>query len=111
MIPEKGRKFVADLLNEGHPGVTTMKALACSYVWWLGIDDNLEKAVKECSQCQMTRHSCSSATSSLSHLFLGNICMLITLGLFSVICFQSSWMLSRNGWKWLKYHQQLLTSQ
>ena len=32
MIPEKGRKFVVDLLHEGHPGGTRMEALARSYV-------------------------------------------------------------------------------
>ena len=50
-----------DLLHEGHPGGTNMKVLACLCVWWPGIDDDLKRAVKECNQCQMTRHSPAQA--------------------------------------------------
>ena len=33
VIPTKGRKAVMDILHEGHPGGTRMKALAQSFVW------------------------------------------------------------------------------
>ena len=46
-----------DLLHEGHPGGTRIKALARSLVWWPGIDSDLEGRVKECQQCQLTRHT------------------------------------------------------
>ena len=57
VVPTKGRKAVMDLLHEGHPGGTWMKALARSFVWWPGIDSDLEGRVKECQQCQLTRHT------------------------------------------------------
>ena len=57
VIPAEGRKAVMYVLHEGHPGGTRMKALARSFVWWPGMNDDLESYVKECNQCQRTRHS------------------------------------------------------
>ena len=34
-----------------------MKALARSFVWWWGIDKDLENVVSSCDSCQQTRHS------------------------------------------------------
>ena len=34
-----------------------MKALARSYVWWPGIDQEIEERVKACNSCQRTRHN------------------------------------------------------
>ncbi len=61
VIPPRGRTAVMDLLHEGHPGETRMKALARSFVWWPGVDGDLENTVKECDQCQRTRHSPAQA--------------------------------------------------
>ena len=38
-----------------HSGVCRIKALARSYVWWLGIDKDIEKCVQSCSVCQVNR--------------------------------------------------------
>jgi len=55
VLPPQGLKAVViDLLHDGHPGSTQMKGLACSFVWWPGIDHHLE--VKACDACQRTRH-------------------------------------------------------
>ena len=48
IIPPEGRIRVMDLLHEGHPVTTRMKALAHSYVWWPGIDHDLQEKVKGC---------------------------------------------------------------
>ena len=40
------------LLHECHPGICRMKRLARGYVWWPGMDDELEQVVKQCTQCQ-----------------------------------------------------------
>ena len=57
VIPSQGRKEVMELLHEGHQGGTRMKALARSFVWWPGLDGDLESVVKDCDKCQSTRHS------------------------------------------------------
>ncbi len=59
--PTMGHQTVMDLLHEGHPGCTRMKALARSFVWWPGIDGDLEGRVKECHQCQLTRYTPAQA--------------------------------------------------
>ena len=39
-------------LHEGHPGVSRMKGLARMYVWWPGMDREIEDLVKSCHECQ-----------------------------------------------------------
>ena len=39
-------------LHEGHPGVSRMKGLARMYVWWPGMDREIEDLVKACYECQ-----------------------------------------------------------
>ena len=39
-------------LHEAHPGIVRMKALARSYVWWPGMDKDLEHKVRDCRECQ-----------------------------------------------------------
>ena len=57
IVPPPGRKQVLIDLHSGHPGVTEMKALARSLVWWPGLDPELENMVKGCTQCQQNRPS------------------------------------------------------
>ena len=52
VVPKQGRQAVATLLHEGHPGITRMKRLARGYVWWPGMDADLEGVVKTCVKCQ-----------------------------------------------------------
>ena len=52
VIPAKGREGIISILHEQHPGVTRIKRLARGYVWWPGIDKQLEMAVRSCTQCQ-----------------------------------------------------------
>ena len=39
-------------LHTGHPGMTKMKAVARSYLWWPGMDNDLEGTVRACERCQ-----------------------------------------------------------
>ena len=48
VIPPQLRDRVVDELHEAHPGIVKMKVLARRYVWWPGIDAQLEKKVKSC---------------------------------------------------------------
>lgn len=55
VIPPQGRKLLLDELHDTHPGMVKMKALARSYLWWPGIDHDLETLCKECTNCQSLR--------------------------------------------------------
>lgn len=55
VVPQSLQKEVVSLLHEQHIGITKMKALARSMVWWPGIDSCLEQIVRECDICQSVR--------------------------------------------------------
>ena len=38
-------------LHEDHPGVTRMKSVAKSYMWWPGLDKETENLAKSCTAC------------------------------------------------------------
>ena len=52
VIPPQGRQLVLQELHDGHLGMTRMKSLARMYVWWPGLDKDIEDLVRTCSQCQ-----------------------------------------------------------
>ena len=53
--PQKYPKQVLDELQQGHMGVVKMKSLARNYVWWPGIDQQIEDMVKSCSGYQVVQ--------------------------------------------------------
>ncbi|KAJ8023976.1 hypothetical protein HOLleu_36568 [Holothuria leucospilota] len=55
VVPPQGRKAVMKQLHEGHPGISRIKQVARSYVWWPKMDKELEQTVKDCQQCQLHR--------------------------------------------------------
>lgn len=55
VVPTMLRAKVLEELHEVHPGVVRMKALARSYVWWPGIDQDVESTVKHCQTCQTSQ--------------------------------------------------------
>ena len=52
VIPPPGREKIIDILHNTHPGMTRIKALARSYVWWPNMDAELEEKVRHCQECQ-----------------------------------------------------------
>jgi len=57
IIPTAGREPALKLFHEGHPGASRMKSLARSYIWWPGIDAEIEAKVKSCHVCQLIRNN------------------------------------------------------
>ena len=55
IVPPKLRKQVLEELHTGHLGVVKMKAVARSYVWWPGLDAQIEEKCKTCLPCQRTQ--------------------------------------------------------
>ena len=52
IVPPKARERVLEVLHSTHPGVSRMKSLARSYVWWPSMDSEIEQSVKNCQACQ-----------------------------------------------------------
>lgn len=52
IVPMKLQSLVLTMLHEEHVGMVKMKTIACSYVWWPGIDKAIEDLVKSCKSCQ-----------------------------------------------------------
>ncbi|XP_033114862.1 uncharacterized protein K02A2.6-like [Anneissia japonica] len=52
IIPVQGRERLLAELHDSHPGMVRMKALARSYLWWLGLDLDIETTVRGCTVCQ-----------------------------------------------------------
>lgn len=52
IIPTPGRERILEELHECHPGIVRMKSLARSYVWWPGLDAEIENKVRSCGTCQ-----------------------------------------------------------
>ena len=57
VIPTPGRADVLRELHEAHPGSTRMKRLARTFVWWPGIDKDIEMKVRCCLECQSVQSS------------------------------------------------------
>ena len=55
IIPLKLRDRVLQELHLEHPGVSRMKAVACSFVWWPNLDANIESLVKSHVPCQSVK--------------------------------------------------------
>ena len=57
VIPQQGQTLLLKLLHQSHPGMTRMKGLARSYVWWPHMDRDVEREVQQCEACQQNSKS------------------------------------------------------
>ena len=57
VVPPAGHKQVMEELHQGYPGINRMKGLARGFVWWPGMDQQLENMVKSCPSCQVNQKS------------------------------------------------------
>ncbi|XP_064488330.1 uncharacterized protein K02A2.6-like [Ornithodoros turicata] len=51
VVPTKLRHKLLDILHDCHIGQSKMKMLARSYIWWPGLDKDIESRVRNCEQC------------------------------------------------------------
>lgn len=51
VVPTKLRKRVLEEIHADHQGIVRSKAIARTYVWWPGMDRELEAFTKQCMQC------------------------------------------------------------
>jgi len=49
------RSHMVEELHRGRPGVARMKAVACSYLWWPGLDKELEDFAQNCPSRQAVK--------------------------------------------------------
>ena len=62
VIPKVLQKEVLAELHAEHTGITRMKAIARSFVWWPTLDNDIEHLVKACPTCQEQRHKPATTT-------------------------------------------------
>lgn len=51
---------VLKTLHIAHPGATRCKQLAFSYIWWPGLDADIERTVQSCNACCENRRDPST---------------------------------------------------
>ena len=61
IVPPDLRPQVLVELRQGHLGVVKIEALVRSYVWWPGIDKEIEETTKTCFGCQLMQAEPSTA--------------------------------------------------
>ena len=57
IIPKQCRAEILDELHTGHIGVVKMKGVARPYVWWPGMDADIELCTKACESCQLVQRN------------------------------------------------------
>ncbi|KAK2578340.1 hypothetical protein KPH14_012794 [Odynerus spinipes] len=56
VIPRPLRNKILKELHAEHFGIVKMKAMARQYVWWPGMDRDLENTVRDCANCNLTQN-------------------------------------------------------
>lgn len=54
MVPSSCRERILELLHGCHLGIVRMKQMARRYVYWRGMDDDVERFVRGCRACNVT---------------------------------------------------------
>ena len=61
IVPQKHRERVLQELHQEHRGMSRMKSVARSYIWWPGMDHEIEAMVKACVLCQSVKSAPAAA--------------------------------------------------
>lgn len=62
VAPAQGRQQLLEDLHTAHPGIVRIKNLARSFLWWPGLDADIEEKVKSCKVCQLQSAAPATAT-------------------------------------------------
>jgi transposase InsO family protein len=57
VVPASLQHAILELAHEGHPGIVRMKQRCRESVWWPGIDNDIERYVRQCSACILSGKS------------------------------------------------------
>ena len=52
IIPQKFQKQLLAELHNGHLGIVRMKSVARSFIWWPGLDNQIQDTARRCNDCQ-----------------------------------------------------------
>lgn len=55
-IPSELRPHVLQVLHKAHSGIVQTKSVARSYVWWPGLNEDIELMIGSCPKCLENRH-------------------------------------------------------
>ena len=61
VVLHQGCQKLLQELHEAHPGISCMKRLARLYIWWSGLDQDIERLVQNCHVCQVNSNTPPSA--------------------------------------------------
>ncbi|CAL8135317.1 unnamed protein product [Orchesella dallaii] len=61
VVPAALQASVLQQLHETHPGVVRMKSIARQYVWWPGVDNDIENLVEACTSCAVNKDNPAEA--------------------------------------------------
>ena len=57
VVPQKLQHKFLEELHRDHPGISRMKSVARSYMWWPGVDKEIKEVARACQSCQAVKHS------------------------------------------------------
>ena len=57
IVPLSLRRAVLSEIHNSHFGMSKMKVIARSYVWWPLIDQDIEQLVRSCEECLACRNA------------------------------------------------------
>ena len=61
LIPSKLQQKLLNDLHQDHPGMSRIKSIAGSYLWWPKLNRDIEDLVRSCTSCQAVKKVPSTA--------------------------------------------------